>query len=292
MALVEMLALAAVALAVIAVSAGLGDLLGVAPWVPALVIVLGSAPLLRRSWLLLALPVAAAVFPVLALGCPWGDAPAVAVLTFLVLRWIVTRAQEWRDPALKYTHRGERLLEGKQYERAIAEYTKALATGPECAGYVHLERGLAFTAAQSYEEAIADFEQTLLQTPDNAAAYLYRGRAYLRRGDLKHALTDLDRAVQLFEGSGEAYLERGLVYEAQGRHREAMTEIEKAAASERVPTVVHYHKGRLHEHLDEPDRALASYRRFLRIGKWLDTIPWDDPAIRDAGARVRALKMR
>ncbi len=264
--------------------------MGVGAWPVALVILLAALPFLRSKWSLIAAPVALSAFLLLVLRCRWFIVPVVGWLSLYAASWVCRWVEEIRLPAVRHERRGDRYREDGKHERAIEEYTKALEAGPEHPAVVHLSRGIAFAGTQAYDEAIADIDQALALEPKMIAAYLHRGRAYHGKGAHDRALADLNRAIELSTEYGEAHLQRGLVHEAQGEYPEALADVEKALSCPDRPVLAHYHKARLHERLGEPEQARAAYKKFLRIGKWLDTIPWDAPKIKDAGARLRQLR--
>lgn len=97
--LFEMLALAALVLLLLALSTGLGHILGIPPWTVALVILAACAPALKRGWWIVAPSAALGASAVLFVDLPWLAAPLATWLTFLILRRVGVWVHERRDPA-------------------------------------------------------------------------------------------------------------------------------------------------------------------------------------------------
>ena len=85
------------------------------------------------------------------------------------------------------------------YQRALAEYGKAIQLDPDYAE-AYYRRGLARLKHGEPQFAVDDFSTTLSLDPDNAHAYLFRGRAYHELGDALHAEEDRTKALDLKPG--------------------------------------------------------------------------------------------
>src|SRR5438477_12302259 len=70
--------------------------------------------------------------------------------------------------------RGIELAQQKQYDAAIAEFTKAIQANPKDArGYTN--RGTAYRASNRLPDAIADFSKAIEVAPKDEVAYRERG---------------------------------------------------------------------------------------------------------------------
>lgn len=91
---------------------------------------------------------------------------------------------------------GNRLFEDGYYERALAEYDKALENAP---GTVYTIRARARTLMQlgRNEEALQAFDEAIALEPAFAGTYANRGILYDRMGEYEKALADYRRALEL-----------------------------------------------------------------------------------------------
>ncbi|HEY1543526.1 MAG TPA: tetratricopeptide repeat protein [Xanthobacteraceae bacterium] len=92
--------------------------------------------------------------------------------------------------------RGVVSLGGKNYARAIADFTDAIRYNPKYA-LAYLNRGVAHFDQSDYDHAIADYDQVIALNPKFAAAYGNRAEAYRAKGALDRAGADLDQAQAL-----------------------------------------------------------------------------------------------
>jgi tetratricopeptide (TPR) repeat protein len=209
-------------------SVWLGDLLGVGTWPVALAILLGALALLRTRWSQLAVPVAVSASLLLIVKRPWPWVPVLGLLILYLAAYMLRWLETIRFPGVRHKHWGDELLRANDHERAIEEYSQALAAGVPDPAAVHCTRGLARARLRLFDEAIADFDHTLGLSPEFDPAYYHRGLAYHARGEHARALADLNQVVERMPNWGEIRLQRGLVRAVLGQHREALEDIEKA----------------------------------------------------------------
>ena len=166
----------------------------------------------------------------------------------LVPAWLAVAAGCTFSPgaAQQSLLQGDMLMVKKDYRGAIGMYDQAVAADPFLReAFVH--RGVAYRGHGSYDRAIADFDRALELDPNYGQAYAERARAKLAwvaakaNGDRAkldeafvaadpHGITaDLDRAAALdgFSGDGTAVLLRGAVRLMQGRDAEAQQDFDR-----------------------------------------------------------------
>ncbi len=84
----------------------------------------------------------------------------------------------------------------KEYEKAIADYDRAIALDPNDANAYH-NRGLAYRNINEYHKAIADYDRAIALDPDYRNAYHNRGLTYYNLNEYQKAIADYDRAIAL-----------------------------------------------------------------------------------------------
>ena len=115
------------------------------------------------------------------------------------------------DLAEAYNNRGNAYREKGDYDRAIQDYTKAIALKPDLAE-AYYNRGVAYGAKGDYDRAIQDYTKAIALKPDDAKAYNNRGVAYGAKGDHDHAIQDYDKAIDLAPDDALAYTNRGVTW--------------------------------------------------------------------------------
>lgn len=129
--------------------------------------------------------------------------------------------------AQAYSNRGFAYAEKGQFDRAIADYNKAIARDPKDDNVYHY-RGVAYMRKGRFDRALRDIGRALKMEPYNAFAYNDLALAYLRAGKAKRGLPSVNKAIKLDPEQAAFYETRGLVYEALGRKQEAISEFGSA----------------------------------------------------------------
>ena len=105
------------------------------------------------------------------------------------------------------------------YRSAIDYCTRAIDSGElteDDLVTALLNRGVAFKSVGEYDRAIADYTQALAIVPDDALLYQNRANAHREKGDLAPALGDIEKAIELNPDSAGAWYVRGALAEALG----------------------------------------------------------------------------
>lgn len=133
------------------------------------------------------------------------------------------------DPkdAVALTNRGNIYRDDEEYERALADYDAALQFAPDD-GDVHYSRALVLIELREYDRAIADFDRAVALKPDFATAYIDRGITHVSRGSYDRALADFDQMLAIDPKNAEGYYVKGLALAWLNRIDDARRNIEQA----------------------------------------------------------------
>ena len=131
------------------------------------------------------------------------------------------------DAAAECLARGEQLAGAHQYDRAIAEYNKALELKP---GYAEAfnDRGHAYYWKGAGVQAIADFTYAIHLRPNYPTAYNNRGAAHMAGGNSARAIADLTRALELNPGLRNARVNRANAHLRLGHLRQSLDDFHRA----------------------------------------------------------------
>jgi len=135
-------------------------------------------------------------------------------------------AEEAVDDAYAHYKRGDAYDDIQEYEKAIAEYNKAIELNPNYAS-AYYNRGCANAEMGQYSEAIADYDRALELCPNHFLAYYNRGLVYSRIGENEKAIADYNRAIQVDPDDADAYYSRGLAYNKKREAAKAVSDLEK-----------------------------------------------------------------
>lgn len=137
------------------------------------------------------------------------------------------------------------------FERAIADYTRAIELGPGNPDH-WMGRGVA-RLQKGDVDAVADFDRAIQLKPDNALAYHNRAAAYSAKGDLGRAVEDYSRAIALNPRDPYFYQHRARAYQAIGDHDRAIADY-GVAVTLKPDEAIYYPEGAF-------DYARTSYER-------------------------------
>lgn len=135
-----------------------------------------------------------------------------------------------------YAARGFAYNAGREFDKAIQDFTRALAINSRNVLAWH-NRGFSHNARQEYDKAIEDFSAAIRLKPnDHPSAYNNRGLAYLQLGEFDKAVDDYTEAIrqsrvepeQSKAGLAFAFRGRGERFEKQGDFDKAEADYTKA----------------------------------------------------------------
>lgn len=117
----------------------------------------------------------------------------------------ISEAIEWltasialTPDALSYCYRGYTYFNGNQYEKALADYTTAIACNDPTVPEVYFFRGTLNGLLKNYGDAIADLTKAIELNDEGwlAEAYYYRGANFGAIGEYDMAVEDMRVAAQ------------------------------------------------------------------------------------------------
>lgn len=146
------------------------------------------------------------------------------------------------------------------------------------------KRGHDYFKAGDYDRAIAEFSRALQYSPGDSQLYYSRGTAYALKGQYPQALLDLNRCLEIDPRGVQALNNRGIVYARQGQYARALVDYNRALTLDRAYAHAYYNKGIALEKLGRNQEAVTAYRSFLKYAS-----PQSRQQIQKARERIRAL---
>ena len=151
----------------------------------------------------------------------------------------------------------------EQYDQAIADFDKVLATNPT--GHLTIFRGFSYLAKGDDSRGFADLDKGIELSPEDAWYRLQRGKEYAKRGKTDEALADADKAIALKSDDIDAYLFRAEVFTRQGKTGEAIADLTRASEIKPDYSVPISNRVLLYEQTKQYDLALADYDKLLTM---------------------------
>ncbi|MDX3639666.1 tetratricopeptide repeat protein [Streptomyces sp. MB09-02B] len=127
----------------------------------------------------------------------------------------------------------------------------------------HGVRGRELRWAGEYDRALAEYDRAVALDPESADAYQGRGITRRRLGAHAAALADVDRADALRPGTAHTLGVRGDILHAMGRYEEAVAAFDRVLDLDPAHRLAMASRGQSRHHLGDDEGALADFDRAL-----------------------------
>ena len=111
-------------------------------------------------------------------------------------------------------------------DRAVTHFSIEIRRNNGPKDYHH--RGLVYTGLEQYEKAIADFDKAISIRGEEASYYNSRGWAYHRKGDHAAAMTDYEMAIKMAPKDPRFINNRGILHRDTGKYENALKDHDAA----------------------------------------------------------------
>lgn len=129
--------------------------------------------------------------------------------------------------AMALNNRGFAYYRKQNYEKAIADFDRAIRMAPRLAD-AYNNRGNIRLIAGALDQAMLDFNRAIQLNPQHALAFNNRANVHQAKGNLVEALTDYTQAIKLAPSRATAYANRGLTLLQLGKEFEAKADFNRA----------------------------------------------------------------
>ena len=167
-------------------------------------------------------------------------------------------------PPQDFVSVGRRKLKQGDYQGAIAEFDRALASNSNDLDSL-LGRAEAYYRLKYFPEAIKNYDEVLKRDPNNAIAYSRRGSSYSVLKEHQKALSDHTQAISLNSNSPIAYTNRGTTYSLLGEYDKAIADHTEAIRLNPEFAIAYNNRGESYNNLGEFNKAIADYTEALRL---------------------------
>jgi tetratricopeptide (TPR) repeat protein len=120
---------------------------------------------------------------------------------------------------------GDQSFAAKDYDKAVKDYSAALAAKPESQTYE--KRAKAYAAKGEHEEAIKDYYQVLDSDQDSPATWTGLGISSTQTKEFSVAESAFQKALRLDPKYAEAYYYRALMFKAKDEPDNAKVDLKK-----------------------------------------------------------------
>lgn len=169
-----------------------------------------------------------------------------------------------KDLGTVYYNRGLSLRRKDEFDRAIADYTKALQYIPNDSK-VFNNRGVAYELKRQFDLAIADYERAMKLAPADPKPYSNRGDVHRKRGDYKQAIADYSRAISLDPTRAIEHSDLAEVYMLTGQFDLALANAARSVELDRNRSAGYFARGLSAFYQGEYRTAAPDLRRALDL---------------------------
>jgi tetratricopeptide (TPR) repeat protein len=192
------------------------------------------------------------------------DGRSALDIVFAACSNVISSGADSKSMAIAHGERGNTHHDKGEYDRAIADYTRAIELNPTDA-VVYNNRGIAFRAKGDNDSAIADYTKVVELKPRDAVAYNNRGIAFRVKGDNDSAIADHSKAIDIDPELATAYNNRGIAFRAKGDNDGAIADHTKAIDIDPELVSAHYNRALAYRAKGNNDRAIEDATTTIEI---------------------------
>lgn len=168
-------------------------------------------------------------------------------------------------PYAKLLEKGERSLKKKDYENAVATFTKVLKEHPGVYE-AYLSRAAARSELKDNDGALADYEQAIKANPNAVEIYLQRGELLARLGDKDAAVRDYGEVLKLDPKDTKALLLRAQALKENGDFAGAAKDYDQYLKFNSSSLSARRERSECKLQLNAYNDAIADYEYILKKG--------------------------
>ncbi|WP_217578139.1 tetratricopeptide repeat protein [Mesorhizobium sp. GbtcB19] len=128
-----------------------------------------------------------------------------------------------------------------------------------------LKRGDAFYAKRKYDRAVAEYSRALALAPNEPSTYSARARARMQKGEYDAALSDVNRALEIDPSYITAYHARALILIKKREPEKAIADFDRAIEMKPDYAPLYFGRGSTWYSMGDFDRAAADLDRALEL---------------------------
>ncbi|MBI9016424.1 MAG: tetratricopeptide repeat protein [Phycisphaerae bacterium] len=201
----------------------------------------------------------------------YGFAPASVCC--LVADWILTilkfTHKRSKGRARIYFKRGKKFSQNLQFDKAIEQYSKAIALKPDYFEAYHW-RALAYYSTGHYEKAIADCTMIIQLQPEDFEVSSWGVMQYKFANELDKAVNDYTEALQLKPVNPILYTLRAKIYFDKEMYQLAIDDYTTAInigfdGNDDFIADLYYKRSLAYEKLGQTDKSQADYNKAIAL---------------------------
>lgn len=166
----------------------------------------------------------------------------------------------------KFTKKGDNAKQAGSYKKAIKFYTKAINTKPRDPSWALTRRAMTYQEMKNYDAAVADFTKLIEYNKKPASAYSYRAKAKAEGNNLKGAIEDINQAIKMTKVPLTYYLSRAEYKAADNDFEGAIGDCQLALDIQPTDPGSYYTRGNIKIKFNKKSEACEDFFRAEEFG--------------------------
>jgi len=178
----------------------------------------------------------------------------------------------WSDAASKspnkerpYLNRGYAYGNRKQWDSAIADFTKVNEIRPKYHAAAYYNLGIAYWTIGQKDKSMENYSLAIATDPKYTEAYYGRGVCYYYLNQYDKAIDDYTKALTINPNFGIIYFNRAITYANQQRWTEAIADYTKAISFNQNDFNLYYNRAVVYGNINQWDKAVTDLRKVLEL---------------------------
>jgi tetratricopeptide (TPR) repeat protein len=162
----------------------------------------------------------------------------------------------------------------KAADELLKTVTRTPTFSSELLAQLYRKRGFAYSRLRDYQRALAEFDRALELSPNYARAYASRGSVYRYLGVDQQAIDDASRAIDLKPRNAWAYAIRGHVYSLCQDYTQAIEDLSRAIEISSDYAYGNFLRGYISLWQGERERARADFAQNWQLNAKRVKVDW------------------
>lgn len=153
----------------------------------------------------------------------------------------------------------------KQWDSAIANFTKVNEIRPKYHAAAYYNLGIAYWAIGQKDKSMENYSMAITTNPKYAEAYYGRGVCYYYLNQFDKSIDDYTKALAINPNFGIIYFNRAITYANQQKWMEAIADYTKAITFHQNDFNLYYNRAVVFGNINEWDKAAEDFTKVLEL---------------------------
>jgi tetratricopeptide (TPR) repeat protein len=153
----------------------------------------------------------------------------------------------------------------KQWDSAIANFTKVNEIRPKYHAAAYYNLGIAYWAIGQKDKSMENYSMAIIADPKYAEAYYGRGVCYYYLNQYDKSIDDYTKALTINPNFGIIYFNRAITYANQQKWTEAIADYTKATTFNQNDFNLYYNRAIVYGNINQWDKAVADFTKVLEL---------------------------